>query len=291
MMNAAIGAAIGAVAWIIWSMNYDKRMAPDSYQYAAIAKGQRVVAPFWMRWLVPFVLRERGYLWEAMTLVCTMTLHACVAFAYGPRAALLLAPMHLISWNIKVPVQVDLAALALVSLALVVQHPVALIILGIYAGAVRENAPIMAAVAAWSPWPLVGLVGILPGLRWRRRIDPTVDKNPWLVQPWQTTFASKRLLWMNPRIMLFPWGLALPLALTQGLTLRLALALAVAYAPLLRASDNARLYLWALPVVLGYAVQAPISEAWWPAILLAHGAMTVYACEVTHYSKGGIQLS
>ena len=290
-MNALIGGAIGAVAWVLWSLNYEKRMAPDSYQYAAMAKGQRVVSPFWGRWLMPFVLRERGYLWEAMTLLATVMLHACVAAAYGPRAALLLAPMHLISWNIKVPVQVDLAALALVSLALLVKHPVALVILGIYAGAIRENAPIMAAIAAWSPWPLVGLVGILPGLRWRRKLDLAVDKNPWLTHPWQATFASKRLLWMNPRIMLFPWGLSLALAFSTGLELRLLAALAVAYAPLIRSSDNARLYLWALPVVLGYAVQAPIPDAWWPAILLAHGAVAVYACEVTHYSKGGIQIS
>lgn len=288
MYNALIGAVIGAISWCIWSLNYEKRMVPDSYQYAAMARGEKVVSPFWGRWLAPFLLRERGWLWEAMTLVCAVAMHAILAHAYGVRAALLLAPSHLISWNIKAPIQIDFPALTLVTVALVVQHPVALVIVGLYAGAFKQNAPIMAAIAAWSPWPLVGLVSSLFGLRWRRKINPEIDKNPWLLDPIGTTFASKRLVWMNPTIMLFPWGLTLALAISCG-DVRLLAAVVVGYLPIFMASDNARLYLWALPVAIGYAVRAPIPDAWWGAILLANAVVGVYAAEVTHYTRGGIR--
>jgi hypothetical protein len=285
------GAAIGLFAWIVWSANYEKRMVPDSYQYVAMARGQKVPGPFYTRWLLPALIRERGRVWEAQTLIACVVLHAAVAHAFGVKGALLLAPMHLISWNIKAPVQVDFVALALLGVSLTTQNPWALAVLGLFGGAVKQPAPIFMALAAWSPIPLVtGLIGMLPGFLWARKVDPEVDKNPWLQSPFQTTLASKRLVWANPRIMLLPWGLVLPLALTSW-DGRLLAALALAYAPLIAASDNARLYLWALPIALGYAVAAPIPEAWWGAIVLANAGLSVYASEVTHYTRGGIQVT
>lgn len=290
LWNAGVGSIIGVLSWLLWSMNYEKRMAPDSYQYSAMAQGKKVPNPFWGRWLMPLLLRERGALWEAMTLVSVVAMHGLLAYGFGIRAALLLAPSHLIAFNVKIPVLVDLPALALVCAALVVEDHNALIAIGLVAGSIKQNAPIMAAIAAWSPWPLVGLLMPWVGLAWSRKLDPAVDKNPWLLDPLGTTLASKRFLWANPTIMLFPWGLVLALALHAG-DLRLLAALILGYAPLFLASDNARLYLWALPIAITYAVKAPVPEVWWGAVLLVNAIVSVYATEVTSYTKGRMQVT
>jgi len=224
-----------------------------------------------------------------MTFVCVVAMHAGLAYAYGVWAAWLLLPSHLIAWNVRCPIGVDLIPLAILCWSLTVQDPWVLMAMGLVAGAGKQNAPIMMAVATWSPWPLVGLASNLVGLRWRRKIDPEVDKNPWLLSPLQTTLAAKRGHWLNPRIMVWPWGLVLPLALVTW-DVRLLAALAFAYAPLLMASDNARLYLWAFPVAVGYALNAPIIDAWWPVIALGNLVISVYASEVRSYTKGGLTL-
>lgn len=288
-MTTLYGALIGAAAWILWSIQYEKQMFPDSYQYAAMARGERVVTPFWGRWLAPAILRQRGYLWEAMTFVCVVAMHAGLAYAYGIWAAWLLLPSHLIAWNVRCPINADLIPLALLCWSLTVKDPLALVALGLVAGAGKQNAPIMMAIATWSPYPLAGLLSNAVGLLWYRKLDPEVDKNPWLLSPFETTLASKRGHWLNPRIMLWPWGLVLPLALLTW-DVRLLAALALAYAPIFMASDNARLYLWAFPVAVGYALNAPVPAAWWPVIALGNLLISVYASEVRSYTKGGLTL-
>jgi len=288
-MNALYGALIGVASWILWSIQYEKQMFPDSYQYVAMARGERVVTPFWGRWLAPVLFRQRGYVWEAATFVCVVAMHAGLAYAYGVWAAWLLLPSHLIAWNVRCPIGVDLIPLAILCWSLTVRDPLALVTLGLVAGAGKQHAPLFIALATWSPWPLVGLVAPLVGWRWRRKLDPEVDKNPWLLSPLQTTLAAKRGHWTNPRIMIFPWGLVLPLALATW-DVRLLAALALGYAPLFLASDNARLYLWAFPIAVGYALNAPINDAWWAAIVLGNFTLSVYASEVRTYTKGGLTL-
>jgi hypothetical protein len=288
-MTTLYGALIGVAAWILWSIQYQKQMFPDSYQYVAMARGQRVPTPFWGRWLAPAILRERGYLWEAMTFVCVVAMHAGLAHAYGVWAAWLLLPSHLIAWNVRCPIGTDLIPLALLCWSITVKDPVALVVLGLLAGAGKQHAPMFMALAAWSPWPLVGLLGQLPGLLWYRKYDSEADKNPWLQSPLLTTLAAKRGHWMNPRVMLWPWGAVLPLALVTW-DVRLLTALALAYAPVFVASDNARIYLWAFPIAVGYALNAPIDPIWWPVIVLANLIVSVYASEVRTYTKGGLTL-
>lgn len=288
-MTTLYGALIGVAAWILWTIQYEKQMFPDSYQYAAMARGERVVTPFWGRWLAPVILRERGYLWEAMTFVCVVAMHAGLAYAYGIWAAWLLLPSHLIAWNVRSPIGADLIPLAIMCWSATVKDPYALMLLGLVAGAGKQSAPIFMAILTWSPFPLVGLMSQLVGLFWYRKMDPEVEKNPWLLSPLQTTFNAKRGHWLNPRVMIWPWGAVLPLAIVTS-DVRLWAALAVAYAQVLVASDNARLYLWALPIAIGYAVNAPINAAWWPVIALANVVVSVYASEVRTYTKGGLTL-
>lgn len=289
-MTFLYGGIVGVVAWLLWSIQFEKTMVPDSYQYVAMVQGQKVVRPFWGRWLVPFVFRNRGYVWEAATFVCVVLMHAGLAHAYGLLAALLLFPSHLLSWNIRAPIQVDLVPLTIICLSLGVTNPWALAALGLLVGACKQHAPVFLALATLSPWPLVGLVAPLGGWRHRRRVDPEIDKNPWLVDPIGTVIASKRGLWLSPRLMIGPWGLVLPLALLSW-DARLALTLVCCYAPLIAASDNARVYLWGLPIVLGYALQAPVPTSWWPLIVLGNLVVSVYAAEVRNYTKGGVQLT
>jgi hypothetical protein len=290
VINALIGGMIGIFSWLLWSINYEKTMVPDSYQYVSMAQGHKVARPFWGRWLVPFLFREHGYAWEGATLVCVVAMHAGLGWVYGIWAPLLLFPSHLIAWNVRAPIQVDLVPLAILCLSLKVENPWALIGIGLVLGACKQHAPVFLALATWSPWPLIGIAGSLIGWRWRRPVDPEVDKNPWIVSPITTVMNSKRGHWVNPRLMIFPWGLVLPLALMQ-FDLRLGLTLAAAYAPLVAASDNARVYLWGLPILIGYAVAAPMAPAWWPVIVLGNFIVSVYAAEVRAYTRGGLSLT
>lgn len=288
------GALVGLGAWLFWTLNFSetKQLFPDSQEYLTLARGGRVPGPFWHRWLVPRLLGyRRGWVWEYHTLVACVVLHASMAHWYGLPAALMLAPMHVVSWNIRGPVQVDLLPLALCAMGAGFSHPLLLLGLGLIVGACRQQAPILLALLTWTPWPLIGLVSPLGGLAWRRAVDPATD-NAWIVSPLQTTLAAKGRAhtWANPRIMLLPWGLALSLALMVP-TPALWLALALGYLPLLIASDHARIYQWAAPVVIAAACAAltlHVPAAWWPPILLAHAALSMYSREVHYTAEGGV---
>ena len=112
----------------------------------------------------------------------------------------------------------------------------------------RETAPVWAAIFAFSPIPLVGLVVV--GLRWLQRQGSDVldEQNAWILKhPLKAALIFHHELWLDPRTMVAPWG-----GLLAGLAfldLRLGVALVAGYAQLLVATDSVRLYQWAAPAL------------------------------------------
>ena len=82
----------------------------------------------------------------------------------------------------------------------------------------------------------------------------------------QSSRQFHRGQWLNPLVMVAPWG---PLLLGLGaLTPQLAVALALGYGQLVVATDSVRLYQWAAPV-LALACVAVVPPVWLPLFAVA----------------------
>jgi len=170
---------------------------------------------------------------------------ACVAFLPG------------IAFSVRHPVLVDAFGMALAlgaALMLSVCWPIA-IVLALLAGCTRETAPIWAAVYAWNPLLLVGLVPV--GVRWLMRSGPDVldPKNAWILEhPIKASIEFHAGRWTDPLLMVLPWGGLL--AGITAFTVQTLVAVGLGYAQLLVATDAVRLYQWAAPVLALAAVAA-----------------------------------
>jgi hypothetical protein len=242
-------------------------ISPDGHRYLVMHE-RRVCRPFHLRWLLPFTCRANPTAWVWVNRASFAAI-ALLAWAYtGSPWMACIATLPGLHFNWRFPVMVDAPALAL-SLAAAVMLPIwwpAAIVLALLAGCTKESGPVFAAVFAWNPVLLVGLIPV--AIRWLQRPGPDVDSLPanhhdMVAHPLRTgwQFHGTRLL--DPQLMLLPWG---GLIVAVGaMSWQLAVALVLGYAQLAMATDSVRLYQWAAPVVALAATQA-ISPAWLPLV-------------------------
>ena len=224
-------------------------LTPDGARYMAMAE-RRVARPFHLRWLQPFLCRQDQRRWQLVTRGSIIALAALIAlYAHSPwMAVAVLLPGITFSW--RHPVLVDPLGMTLAlgsALLLPICWPAALLLCCI-AACVRETAPIWAAIYAFNPLLLVGLVPV--GVRWlmRQGADVLDEQNAWiLANPLKAGLLFHHGRWLDPLLMVVPWGGLL--AGLGHLTPQLVVALVVAYAQLLVATDSVRLYQWAAPVM------------------------------------------
>lgn len=242
-------------------------LTPDGRRYLAMGAGRRVCLPFHLRWLVPFVCRESYARWRVVSLVSLAAVAVLVAVFVGTPWAAAVVALPGLDFNRRHPVLVDAPGLALALLAAVLWPvaPWAAVAVACVAGMVRESAPVWAAVFAWSVWPLLGLVPVV--LRWsmRQGEDPC-GYGAVLRRPLRSALEAHRGRWLDPAVMVAPWGGLLVAA--GNLSPRVAVALAVGYGQLLVATDSVRLYQWAAPVVAVAAFGA-VPPAWHPLLALS----------------------
>jgi hypothetical protein len=231
-------------------------LTPDGARYWTMTE-KRVARPFHLRWLQPFLCRQDERRWKALTwgsvaavgiltaIYTNSPWMACVAFLPG------------VAFSVRHPVLVDAFGMALAlgaALMLSVCWPIA-IVLALLAGCTRETAPIWAAVYAWNPLLLVGLVPV--GVRWLMRSGPDVldPKNAWILQhPIKASIEFHAGRWTDPLLMVLPWGGLL--AGITAFTTQTLVAVGLGYSQLLVATDAVRLYQWAAPVLALAAVAA-----------------------------------
>lgn len=241
----------------------DVNVSPDGQRYLAMTGGGRVAIPFHLRWLVPALCGLDGRRWIGMTfgsLVAIAGLSTWFVGLSGASGWQLAAVPFLVSGlpgivkiNARFPILVDAPAIALALLAAclcAIGWWPAAIVVAIVAGMAKETAPLWAAIFAWNPILLVGLVA--PLIR-RLLVAPGADvldeHNAWVLKhPFAASWRYHKDRLTDPRLWVTPWGVLL-----VGLVafdLQLAVALAVGYGLTLVATDTVRIYQWAFPVLL-----------------------------------------
>ena len=189
----------------------------------------------------------------------------------GLAAAVMLLGLPSVRFNVTHPVLVDAAALGLAALAAglwVSGFHAAAIVTVLIAGATKETAPIFAALFAWSPWLLAGMIvpAVIASLR-TPGPDPMTGEHPWLLRhPIKASrkYHARYLLDVHPNLVT-PWGASV-VALGAP-SLQLFATLAVAYAQITIATDTVRLYQWAAPVV-AIAATTAVDARWWPLLII-----------------------
>lgn len=247
----------------------DVRVSPDGARYLAMAGGQRVPQPFNDRWLLPFFAGPEPRRWvswqrSAMATCCFLAVSYCHTWWAFP------IPLALsgLTINLKLPVLVDLPAMeCALGAAVALQRgwwPLALVLV-LIAGATKETAPVFAALWAWNPLLLVGMLA--PAIRhlfWKPGPDvldgPAAEA---LTHPWRASLEAHRGQWLAPAVWLAPWG---PLLIGFGRpSWQVGGTLIVAYAQCLIATDSTRLFVWAWPVLAAQTF-AVVDARWWPLI-------------------------
>jgi hypothetical protein len=246
-------------------------LTPDGARYLAAAE-KRVARPFHYRWLLPRLLGTDDRKWKWTN---HAALWACLPLAYlfagsgwrGVAAAGLVMGLNGVwHFNRRFVVLVDATGMMLaLASAVAFQHGlwpvcVALALLG---GCVRETAPVFAALYAWNPLPLIGLLA--PAVRHlQRQGDDVLDgENAWVLA--HPVLASRKYHAGIPRAhYVLPWGASL--VALANVSPQLAAVVAVAYAQCLVATDTVRLYMWSWPVVVAAAVHA-VPLSWLPVVV------------------------
>lgn len=206
--------------------------------------------PFHLRWALPWLLKDRWEHWRIASIAGWCIFVLLTGYNFGWPAAFLVAALPGLSVVFTFPVLIDGVALALAALAALEGPWWQQIAFGLLAGAVSERAPLFAALWAWSPWPAVGLLSpVVRYLFWRPGNDSLASNREYayaaeaLIQPWRIGLQRN---WRD-LYLVAPWG-GLLVALVW-LDLRMGITLLIAYAQLFTATDTARLYQWAAPVL------------------------------------------
>lgn len=266
----------------------DIRLGPDSARYMLAGTGESVARPFNLRWLLPTVCRNSAKRWWLAWALSWPVAAAGMAW-WGYESGLvwqqcIAAAVLVLSlagvWGPHVvrPVGVDLPAMALSIVAVAALHaglwPVALIVI-LIAGSVKETSPVFAALWAWHPVMLVGLLSpLVIGLFNRPELDD-VTKSPVLRHvhdhPIRASWEHHVGKWRDPR-MVVQWGACLAAFVEPSV--RVVAVTAVAYAQLAVATDTYRLiHTAAGPLLALVAVQViplpwlalacAVSCVWW----------------------------
>lgn len=250
------------------------QLSPDGLWYLRMAAGHQVPRPYSRRWLLPRLLGARPERWRALTLASFAILPIVAAGYFSARGlagwslfftTALLCALPGLRLPLRLPVLIDAPSFALALLVASsasawpwwITAPLSLIL-----GAIRESGPVFAALWAWSPWPLVGLVA---SGWWRPRAPANETLEPWLAHPVREAWALRRRVGLDGGLYLRPWGAAIAgLVAPSWQTLA---TVAVAHAQLFVAVDTVRLAIWAAPPLVFAAAQV-IPPALWPLALL-----------------------
>jgi hypothetical protein len=253
------------------------RLGPDAARYILAGRGERVSRPFHLRWLLPFIcgddLRRWRIVWLSSWLLAGASMAAWATEVTGDRwvglsaAVLLLALPGVLGPPVVRPVGVDLPAMAWSIFAVVQLHhgwwPLAVVAI-LIAASIKESSPVWAALWAWHPLLLVGLLApLIRSVFWRPKLDQ-VTMQPNLLEvhehPVRTAIAAHAGQWRDAWVMVAPWGICLAALYTPSW--QLVAVLVVAYLQLVVATDTVRLLHTAAGPAVALAAAQVIPLQW-----------------------------
>jgi len=230
-------------------------LAPDSHRYMAMGNGEKVARPFNRRVLLPLLCGSHVRSWQWLSYSCLFLLPVLMAVYVHSHtaswiqalfAALLIAGLPQIQFWIKTPVLTDQFGMMTALLAAVLPWPWNLIVCTV-AAFNRETVPIFAAIYSWDPVLLVALVPIGIWAYVAPKGPDQLGRDNWLAHPVKNSLKFHENAWRHIGVMLLPWGAGI--LSTCFLSVQMVAVTVVAYAQLIVATDSARLFVWAAPVV------------------------------------------
>lgn len=262
---------------------------PDAYRYWCAARGVWVPRPFHLRWLLPRVCGVHLMRWWSVWLLAWPALAGATFWwqhnaGVSPWRALTVAVLLLglpgiLGPGVVIPVGVDLpaTALAVLSAAMAVNGGWWLagsVAVSLLAASIKETGPVVACLAGWSLWPLVGLVAVVVRAVYIRRTrgpvsDPCGPRfDEIAAHPFRSALAAHRGRWRDARLMVAPWGVCLVALYRPGWPV--VIALLVAYGQLLVATDTVRLYSHLAGPVMAAAAVHNLPTEWLLVAAVAH---------------------
>jgi hypothetical protein len=261
-------------------------VGPDAARYLLAGDGQPVSRPFHLRWVLPTFCGTNLRAWW-ITYLASWPLAAAAMFAWRlvegdawqyalAATAVLLALPGILGPKVVIPIGVDLpaTALALVATALASTGEAHLIVAAVivvgWAAGIKETSPVFAALWAWCPWLLLGLLPVVVrALVVKPGADPLGEKFQRIADhPFRTAFEHRRGRWRDAWLLVAPWGIGV-LALVQP-SLHLLVVLTAAYALLLVATDTVRLLHHAAGPVVCAAAVSHVPVEWLLLAVVAH---------------------
>lgn len=256
---------------------------PDAARYMYAGQGHRVARPFNLRVLLPWVCRDDmkrwRIVWFASWIVAAGGMFWWASDLGAARAVaavvLCLALPGVLGPPVVRPVGVDLPAMSLAIVAVAaLQHgwwPLAVVLI-VVAASIKESAPAFAALWAWHPILLVGLVvPAVVSLVRKPEVDP-ITAQPVLRQvydhPFRTALMAHHQQWRDAWVMVAPWGACL--AALYAPSWQIAAVIVVAYLQLLVATDTVRLLHTAAGPALAVAAVQVLPVEWLPLACVAH---------------------
>ncbi len=254
------------------------RLTPDGIRYLAMGGGTRQPIPFHLRWLLPAVCRENETAWivaNVAGIAMAGILTGWLAWGAGATevqavlAALLIWGLPSVRFSANTPVLADMPGMALALWAAVLWpiEPLAAIAVSVVAGCVSEKAPAVAALVAWQPWLLVGLIApVVRGLIPDGEVDESDPLYDTMRRPFRAGWKAHRGWWRHWSLVC-PWGACL-LVLFEP-SIQVGAALLFGYALLLVATDTVRLYQTVAPVLAIHAALL-VPDLLVPAVVVMH---------------------
>ena len=256
--------------WQAWWADYGQKSS-DGWRYQAMARGEGAPKPYHYRWLMPQILGEDQARWQAAnTVACAAMVPAMWWLTGSPTVGLFTFTLYGV-WGMsrKFPFITDPVAMAAaIVAAAATKHrrwEVA-VATALLAGGARETAPVFAALYAWHPLPLIGLVS--PAVMSRKPEGPDITddfSHTCVVDPFKAVWQVRKDTATDWHLYLAPLG---GLWLGARGDLRTTLTLIAAYAQLLVAVDTSRLTAWLWPVLADNLSQDPR----WPVAFAASAA-------------------
>ena len=272
-----LGGLLCLVRLVMVRLHWGAQVTSDGFNLLRVATEGKACAPFAYRWLLPKLFRN-ARTWEMVTVASLVLMGPALvgylsARGFSPGECLAGVALYvglsgvfaLPGWA---PVLTDAigyfwTAVA-ATFALTGQWEIALV-MAFVGGFLHETVPVYIAILAWSPLYLLGVLGYLVSREVARRLGwalPRAERHR-LGQTWKANAQH----WLNPRLMLIPWGGCLAGLLANDP--RVWAALACGYGSMLLATATMRLYQRGAPVLIA-ATLAVLPGEWLLPVCVGH---------------------